>query len=183
MLKEEIKKIVSEDNINISKLNEYTHMYERLKLYEVTSVQELENNIQENRQDMAYQFGGSNVITSVPHMPRGSRMGGPVMGPRNDLGGILDIFKEAIHAQNPKIDEISNYMSWIHFLNITKGDLMGLEYDTIEEKKMFENIDKLVLDIIKKIVEMMRKRLEDNIAGKLDDNTDNTANVTTEVIT
>lgn len=170
LLKEEIKKIASEENINVSKLNEYTHIYERLKLHEVTSVQELEGNMQ----SMSYHFVGSDIMTPAPHMPRGSRMGGPVMGPRNDLNGILDIFKEAVHAQKPKVDEISSYMSWIYFLNGTKDDLMGLECDTDE---ILENIDKLVLDITKKTVEMMRKRFEDNITGKPYDNTDSTVSV------
>lgn len=156
LLKEEIKRIASEEVINVSKLHEYTQIYERLKAYEVTSVQE----VGETGNDrMTYEFRHGTMM-SAPM---------PIVRPTDNLGGLMDIFKEAVLMQKPKVDEIFDYMSWVHFLNGIKDDIMGLE--CADEDEILENIDKLMIDITKRIVELMRKRLEGNIAvdGKTSD--------------
>lgn len=181
MLKEEIKKIASEENINVNKLNEYTHIYERLKLHEVTSVQELENNIQGNRQGMAYQFSGSNVITPVPYIGR------PMMGgPRDDLGGLVDIFKEAVHMQKNstyKRDEIGDYVFWIRFLKDVREDITEYWECENDKDKVLEDMDKLVIDVSIRTIELMRKKLENNIAGKVDEESTVTTIVPEAVMT
>lgn len=176
LLKEEIRKLASEENININKLNEYMYIYERLKLYQVTSVQEIEN----DRQNMAYQFGADGIMTPAP------RIGRPMVGvgPRDNLGGILDIFKETIHMQNKphKKDEISDYIFWFRFLKDIREDIREFCYSD-DREKMIEDLDKLVTDICIRTVQLMRKKLEDNIAGKTDNEKIGISTIIPEAVT
>lgn len=139
LLKEEIKKIVSEENINICKLHEYTQIYERLKSLEVTSVQELENN------RMVYGYNNVMSMRTAPIIP-------------DNLGNIMDIFKEAILTMNnSKKDEISGYIFWVRFLKDIRKD--------IDKKEIVDDLDKLVNDVCNRAIYLMRNRLEDDIAS------------------
>lgn len=164
LMKEEIKKIVNEENIDVNKLNEYTRIYERLKMFQVTSVQEM--GMMQNR----YEFIGN----TAPMIG---------VGPRDNLGGILDIFKEAIHMQNKphKKDEISDYIFWARFLKDIREDIREFCYSD-DRDKIIEDLDKLVADVCVRVIELMRKKLEDNIAGKIDNEEIGTATIVPETI-
>ena len=84
-LKDEIKNLASEENQNFGKLREYMYLYERIKAFETTSVEQ--------------------VMSDIGHYDNIAR---PIPVPRvNDIGNMLDIFKELSYNFNrPRINEI-----------------------------------------------------------------------------
>lgn len=152
LLKEEIKKLASEENINVSKLNEYTRIYERLKMFQVTSVQEL-------------RLGGDISNNSRNYVFEGGF--GSVMQPRDNLSGLMDIFKEAVLMQKPsKRNEIDEYIFWVGFLRDVREDIHEYWCWDVDKDEVLDDLDSLVRDISMRTIELMRKRLEDNISGK-----------------
>lgn len=146
LLKYEIKRIASEENINVNKLNAYTQIYDRLKSFEVTSVQEIGYNI--NMVGYEHPVG----MGYAPILP-------------NDSENIIDIFKEVIlTANNSKKDEISEYIFWVRFLKDIKENIDS------ERLQITEDLDDLMTGVCIRTMRLMRKKLEDNIAGKTEGN-------------
>lgn len=166
LLKEEIKKLASEENINVSKLNEHIHIYERLKMYQVTSVQEME--MSQRRYDFV---GSTNMIAAQP---------------RDNLGGMLDIFKDAVHMQMQnmphKRNEIDEYIFWARFLKDVREDITGYWGWERDKDQIIEDVDKLMEDVCVRTIQLMRKKLKDNIDGKIIEENTTTA-IVPEVIT
>lgn len=150
LLKCEIKRIASEENINVNKLNAYTQIYERLKLFEVTSVQDMVYNMNMAGYDHPVRVG------YAPRLP-------------NDLENIMDILKEVILTMNKsKRDDISEYIFWVRFLKDMKEDIDS------ERLQITEDLDNLITNVFIRTTHLMKKKLDDDIAGKTEENTTST---------
>lgn len=138
MLKEEIKRLASEESLNVNKLNDYTRIYEKLKLYEVSQVGEIVE------MPSFYELSGGNNIG--------------IARPRQDnMGVIVDIFKEAIMAQygskDKEFQEIKEYISWVQFFRLSK-----IEYEV--DSNVLVTIDNLVKKLVERLINLMEKKLE-----------------------
>ena len=145
LLKEEIIKLVSEENINTVKLNEYLRAYEnfeRLKRFETSSVEEATLFPMSDNHQMS--FGA---------VPRGYNN----VRPYDNLGSMLDIFKEIAYDFNkPNRTEIDEYIYWSRWLDEIE-DFIG--YDNLKD-----NVSGLKSKLYERAIELMSIKLDDNIA-------------------
>lgn len=145
LLKEEIKRIASEENINVQKLNEYTRIYERLRAFDVTTVHQVGAN----------QFGNdfNEQYYPVPRMNVG------VVPPiANEIGGIFDMLKEVMYDVNKAKgrSEIDEYIWWIKFLK-------EINVDAYLSNK---EVDGIIHTLQTRVIELMKKKLTENIENE-----------------
>lgn len=165
-LKEEIKKVSSEENINTVKLNDLTRIYERLKAYNVISVNDA--NIGVNIRDT--------VNENLPHMPMLIEQAVP----RNETNVMWDTLKEYLHEyfkmvkdnklvnnKFPRVDEdiyyIETYIKWIKFLKEQCNIRQFLDDEIVEKN------DILIVDLSSVLIDLMRNKLDENLKN-LNDN-------------
>lgn len=149
LLKEEIKRIASEENINVPKLNEYTRIYERLRAFDTTTVAQV-----------GVAVGNQNYMFDTPGIPM---MQGR---PRdNEIGNMLDIFKEIVYDMNkPKgRHEIDDYMFWVRFLKDVREDITGCWDWENNKDEIIEELDKLMAEVSIRTMHLMKKQLLENV--------------------
>ncbi|MGA3169253.1 MAG: hypothetical protein ABSF14_24405 [Terriglobia bacterium] len=151
MLKEEIKKMASEENINLVKLNEYTRIYERIKAYDALTVDQAISAI-----------GGQNYMCepqiAIP------RMG--VVAPRDaEIGNLFDMIKEVACEVNnkPKRSEIDEYIWWIGFIKNLKKDLKSYPMTDKLEELWDKEINNLSYNLYRRIFTLMKRQLDKDI--------------------
>jgi hypothetical protein len=161
LLKEEIKKLASEENINVNKLNEYTRIYERLKAFDVTTVQQI------NTDHELYRFEPQMVRPMVGHAPR---MGTVPIG--NELGGIFDILREVANMTNkPKSrNEIDEFIYWTKFLKDLKKDIKDCPMTDRLSEIWDREINNLIYKLRRRVFTIMTRKLDESIKKEILEN-------------
>lgn len=163
LLKEEIQKLVLEDNINVPKLIEYTRIYERLRAMDVTTVQQV---------GLRHEGFGNEPYFPVP-MNVGVGVNYP-LGIGNELGGIFDMIKEVLYETNKTKgrSEIDEYIWWLDFLNNNDNNVKNyLMTETLGELWEKE-IDYLKYKLYERTVGLMKRKLDENIEKEKQDGAD-----------
>jgi hypothetical protein len=160
-LKEEIKKLAAEENINVAKLNEYIRVYERLRAFEITTVQQAEAAIIDDSRRQYYFNDPVGVnVGAIPRMGVGTVP--PIV---NELGGVFDMIREAVHDVNkPKgRPEIDDYIYWLKFLKDFKNSINKFDLTDRLSQTWDKEIDNLVYKIHQRIFTLMKRKLDESI--------------------
>ncbi len=149
LLKEKIKKLATEENINVPMLNEYIRIYERLRAFDTTTVAQA-----------GIAVGNQNYMFDP--------MGVPTMQARprdNEIGNMLDVFKEIVYDMNkPKgRNEIDDYMFWVRFLKDVREDITGCWDWENNKDEIIEELDKLMAEVSIRTMHLMKKQLLENV--------------------
>jgi hypothetical protein len=157
LLKEEIKRLASEENINISRLNEYTRIYDRLRAFDATTVYQAGNIIG----DQSYMYEPQIAIP---------RMG--VAPPRGDeISNLFDMIKEVVVDVNnkPKRSEIDEYLYWIGFIKNLKRDIKSYPMTDKLEELWDDEINNLSYKLYQRTFTLMKRQLDNSIEKEIKD--------------
>lgn len=149
LLKEEIRRIASEENINVVKLNEYTRIYERLKAYNTTTVGQV-GDIITGQNYYEPQF-------AVPRM-------GVAPQVNAEISNLFDMIKEAVvDINNKPKSEIDKCMHWIGFIKNLKKDIKSYPMTDKLEELWDSEINKLSYKLYERTFTLMKRQLDENI--------------------
>lgn len=149
LLKEEIKRLASEENINVPKLNEYVRIYEKLRAFDTTTVDQVE-------------VAAGNYMFDTTRIPTMQAM--PRIPGDNEIGNMLDIFKEIVYDINkPKgRHEIDEYIYWLGFIENIKKNIKKYPI-TDQLNEWNREVDNLTYKLYERTMGLMKKQLNENI--------------------